>query len=209
MVGDTEAAVKWMRAQPSHNGKVGLFGSCSGGRHAFISRTSWLGRMTSIFLHGTRSWVSIGPSERLAVIEKRGELALRPDCVAPPVFDDRILGATRGRCRTRSAPHEAVVAGRIRSTATSSRSNAWLVTGGCDRSCRGLVSASHLLQLGRSAYGMSALEELRCSTEWQRWAQLSRTNRARAPRRTSTSSADRYTSMPSARARASSTSTPR
>jgi carboxymethylenebutenolidase len=36
MVGDTEAAVKWMRAQPNHNGKVGVFGSCSGGRHAFI-----------------------------------------------------------------------------------------------------------------------------------------------------------------------------
>jgi carboxymethylenebutenolidase len=36
MVGDTEGAVKWMRAQPNHNGKVGLFGSCSGGRHAFI-----------------------------------------------------------------------------------------------------------------------------------------------------------------------------
>jgi carboxymethylenebutenolidase len=36
MVGDTEAAVKWMRAQPGHNGKVGVFGSCSGGRHAFI-----------------------------------------------------------------------------------------------------------------------------------------------------------------------------
>jgi carboxymethylenebutenolidase len=36
MVGDTEAAVRWMRAQPDHNGKVGLFGSCSGGRHAFI-----------------------------------------------------------------------------------------------------------------------------------------------------------------------------
>src|SRR5208282_4144938 len=36
MVGDTEAAVKWMRAQPNHDGKVGLFGSCSGGRHAFI-----------------------------------------------------------------------------------------------------------------------------------------------------------------------------
>jgi carboxymethylenebutenolidase len=36
MVGDTEGAVKWIRAQPSHNGKVGLFGSCSGGRHAFI-----------------------------------------------------------------------------------------------------------------------------------------------------------------------------
>jgi carboxymethylenebutenolidase len=36
VVGDTEAAVKWIRAQPSHNGKVGIFGSCSGGRHAFI-----------------------------------------------------------------------------------------------------------------------------------------------------------------------------
>src|SRR3974390_3134941 len=36
MVGDTEGAVKWMRAQPNHNGKVGLIGSCSGGRHAFI-----------------------------------------------------------------------------------------------------------------------------------------------------------------------------
>ena len=36
MVGDTEAAVKWMRAQPENNGKVGLIGSCSGGRHAFI-----------------------------------------------------------------------------------------------------------------------------------------------------------------------------
>ncbi len=36
MAGDTEAAVNWMRAQPNHNGKVGLFGSCSGGRHAFL-----------------------------------------------------------------------------------------------------------------------------------------------------------------------------
>ena len=34
MVGDTEAAVKWVRAQSNHNGKVGVFGSCSGGRHA-------------------------------------------------------------------------------------------------------------------------------------------------------------------------------
>ena len=39
VVGDTEAAVKWMRAQPEHNGKIGLFGSCSGGRHAFLYAT--------------------------------------------------------------------------------------------------------------------------------------------------------------------------
>jgi carboxymethylenebutenolidase len=36
MVGDTAGAVAWMRAQPNHNGKVGLIGSCSGGRHTFI-----------------------------------------------------------------------------------------------------------------------------------------------------------------------------
>lgn len=36
MVGDTAAAVAWLRAQAGHNGKVGLFGSCSGGRHAVI-----------------------------------------------------------------------------------------------------------------------------------------------------------------------------
>ncbi|MFZ4408531.1 MAG: dienelactone hydrolase family protein [Paracraurococcus sp.] len=36
MVGDTAAAVAWIRSQPELNGKVGLFGSCSGGRHAVI-----------------------------------------------------------------------------------------------------------------------------------------------------------------------------
>ena len=36
VIGDTEAAVKWARSQAGHNGKVGLFGSCSGGRHAFL-----------------------------------------------------------------------------------------------------------------------------------------------------------------------------
>ena len=36
MVGDTAGAVAWVRAQPNHNGKVGLIGSCSGGRHAFL-----------------------------------------------------------------------------------------------------------------------------------------------------------------------------
>ncbi len=36
VMGDTAGAVKWIRGQPESNGKVGLFGSCSGGRHAFL-----------------------------------------------------------------------------------------------------------------------------------------------------------------------------
>jgi hypothetical protein len=35
--------------------------------------------MTSIFLHGRGSWAFIGPSERRAVIDKRGELVLLPE----------------------------------------------------------------------------------------------------------------------------------
>ena len=35
-IGDTEGAVKWLRAQPWSNGKVGVIGSCSGGRLAFL-----------------------------------------------------------------------------------------------------------------------------------------------------------------------------
>ena len=36
MVGDTEAAVQFLRRQPWHNGKVGVFGTCSGGRQTFL-----------------------------------------------------------------------------------------------------------------------------------------------------------------------------
>jgi carboxymethylenebutenolidase len=36
VIGDTEGAVAWMRAQPYHNGKVAVIGSCSGGRQAFL-----------------------------------------------------------------------------------------------------------------------------------------------------------------------------
>ena len=36
MVGDTEGAVQWIRAQHFCNGKVGVIGSCSGGRQAFL-----------------------------------------------------------------------------------------------------------------------------------------------------------------------------
>ena len=36
VIGDTAGAVAWMRAQAFHNGKVGVLGTCSGGRHAFL-----------------------------------------------------------------------------------------------------------------------------------------------------------------------------
>jgi carboxymethylenebutenolidase len=36
-IGDMQGAVDWLRAQPVTNGKVGIIGFCSGGRHAFLA----------------------------------------------------------------------------------------------------------------------------------------------------------------------------
>jgi carboxymethylenebutenolidase len=36
VVADCEAAQKWLKALPNSNGKVGIIGSCSGGRHAVL-----------------------------------------------------------------------------------------------------------------------------------------------------------------------------
>jgi carboxymethylenebutenolidase len=36
VIGDTEGAVAWLRAQPYLNGKVGVMGTCSGGRQTFL-----------------------------------------------------------------------------------------------------------------------------------------------------------------------------
>src|ERR1700716_399394 len=37
VVGDSKGAAAWLRAQPEANGKVGVIGYCSGGRHAFLT----------------------------------------------------------------------------------------------------------------------------------------------------------------------------
>jgi carboxymethylenebutenolidase len=37
VVADCAAAAAWLRAQPGSNGKVGIIGTCSGGRHALLT----------------------------------------------------------------------------------------------------------------------------------------------------------------------------
>ena len=37
VVADAEAALNWVKAQPTSNGKVGVIGMCSGGRHAVLA----------------------------------------------------------------------------------------------------------------------------------------------------------------------------
>ena len=40
VVADCKAALEWLKARPTNNGKVGVIGSCSGGRHAFLVATT-------------------------------------------------------------------------------------------------------------------------------------------------------------------------
>ncbi len=40
VIGDCVAAQKWLRSLPTSNGKVGIIGSCSGGRHAVLTASS-------------------------------------------------------------------------------------------------------------------------------------------------------------------------
>jgi carboxymethylenebutenolidase len=40
VIGDAEAAMNWIKAQSSSNGKVGIIGTCSGGRHAVLVASS-------------------------------------------------------------------------------------------------------------------------------------------------------------------------
>ncbi|MBE2200476.1 MAG: dienelactone hydrolase family protein [Anaerolinea sp.] len=37
VVADLEGALHYLRAQPTSNGKIGVFGTCSGGRHAYLA----------------------------------------------------------------------------------------------------------------------------------------------------------------------------
>ena len=61
VIGDTEGAVTWLRAVPSHNGKVGVFGSCSGGRHAYLFACRSKSADACVDLWGGR--VVMGPEE--------------------------------------------------------------------------------------------------------------------------------------------------
>ena len=40
MVGDVEGALRFLRAMPNCSGKVGCFGTCSGGRHTVIAASN-------------------------------------------------------------------------------------------------------------------------------------------------------------------------
>jgi len=78
VIGDTEGAVSWLRAQPYHNGKVGVIGSCSGGRHAYLYACHTRSIDAVVDLWGGRVVMSkeeLTPSQPVAPIEFTKNLA--------------------------------------------------------------------------------------------------------------------------------------
>ena len=59
---DCEAAMNWLRAQPTANGKVGIIGSCSGGRHTVMVVSKVKGFDAAVDLWGGR--VVMEPTEK-------------------------------------------------------------------------------------------------------------------------------------------------
>ena len=61
VVGDLAAAKDWLLAQPTSNGKVGILGTCSGGRHALLTASTRPGFDAVVDLWG--GGVIMGPDE--------------------------------------------------------------------------------------------------------------------------------------------------
>ncbi|MCA9986505.1 MAG: dienelactone hydrolase family protein [Anaerolineales bacterium] len=54
VMGDLDGAIKWLRAQANLNGKVGIFGTCSGGRQAYLAACRLKGLDAAIDCWGGR-----------------------------------------------------------------------------------------------------------------------------------------------------------
>jgi len=78
VVADCSAAREWLVAQPSSNGKVGIIGSCSGGRHALLTASRAPGFDAVVDLWGggvVMSQDDLSPARPVAPIDYTAELS--------------------------------------------------------------------------------------------------------------------------------------
>ena len=77
VVADCEAALDWLKAQPAANGKVGIIGSCSGGRHALLVASRVRGFAAVVDLWGGAVVMApdqLTPARPVAPIDYTGDL---------------------------------------------------------------------------------------------------------------------------------------
>src|SRR5205085_3154985 len=80
VVADLSAACKWLKAQPGSNGKVGIIGTCSGGRHSVMvaSRSSDFDAVADLWGGGV-----VAPKESLTPKQPVAPVDLTKDLKAP------------------------------------------------------------------------------------------------------------------------------
>ena len=78
VVGDVAGAMRYLRSLPSSNGKVGVFGTCSGGRHTFLAACRTKGFDAAVECWGGRVVVpadDLTPSQPVAPIDYTKDLS--------------------------------------------------------------------------------------------------------------------------------------
>jgi carboxymethylenebutenolidase len=78
VVGDVEGALEYLRALPYASGKVGVFGTCSGGRHAFLAACRSKGFSAAVDCWGGRVVMSheeLTPKQPVAPIDYTADLS--------------------------------------------------------------------------------------------------------------------------------------
>ncbi|HWP59312.1 MAG TPA: dienelactone hydrolase family protein [Candidatus Acidoferrales bacterium] len=78
VVGDLEGSMKFLRSLPYVNGKVGIFGTCSGGRHAFLTACRVKGFDAAVECWGGRVVMSkeeLNPKQPVAPIDYTKDLS--------------------------------------------------------------------------------------------------------------------------------------
>lgn len=77
-VGDLEGAMAYVRSLPYSNGKVGIFGTCSGGRHAFLAACRVTGFDAAVDCWGGRVVMAeedLSPNQPVAPIDYTQDLS--------------------------------------------------------------------------------------------------------------------------------------
>ena len=78
VLGDLEGAMKFLRSQSNLNGKIGVFGTCSGGRHGFLAACRLKGFNAAVECWGGRVVASkeeLTPKQPVAAIDYTKDLS--------------------------------------------------------------------------------------------------------------------------------------
>jgi carboxymethylenebutenolidase len=93
VMGDVEGALRLLQSLPYVNGKVGVFGTCSGGRHAFLAACRVRGFDAAVDCWGGRVVISkeeLTPKQPVAPIDYTGDLS----CPLLGLFGEEDKGPT-------------------------------------------------------------------------------------------------------------------